>query len=54
VLQAKLAEYYGIDQRQILVTRGSSEAIDVLIRGFCTAGRDRILVCPPTFDMYRL
>jgi histidinol-phosphate aminotransferase len=54
VLQAKLAEHYGIEQRQILVTRGSSEAIDVLIRGFCAAGRDRILVCPPTFDMYRL
>lgn len=54
VLQQKLAEYYGIEQRQILVTRGSSEAIDVLIRGFCTAGRDSVLVCPPTFDMYRL
>jgi len=54
VLQVKLAEYYGIEQRQILVTRGSSEAIDVLIRGFCTAGQDKILICPPTFDMYRL
>jgi histidinol-phosphate aminotransferase len=54
VLQEKLADYYDIEQRQILVTRGSSEAIDVLIRGFCAAGRDRILVCPPTFDMYRL
>jgi histidinol-phosphate aminotransferase len=54
VLQAKLAGYYGIEQRQILVTRGSSEAIDVLIRGFCAAGRDKILICPPTFDMYRL
>ncbi|HJR70362.1 MAG TPA: histidinol-phosphate transaminase, partial [Gammaproteobacteria bacterium] len=54
VLEAKLAGYYGIEQRQILVTRGSSEAIDVLIRGFCTAGRDKILICPPTFDMYRL
>jgi histidinol-phosphate aminotransferase len=53
-LQIKLAEYYGIEQRQILVTRGSSEAIDVLIRGFCTAGRDKIVICPPTFDMYRL
>ena len=53
VLQEQLAEYYGIEQRQILVTRGSSEAIDVLIRGFCAAGRDEILVCPPTFDMYR-
>jgi len=54
VLEEKLAAYYGIEQRQILVTRGSSEAIDVLIRGFCAAGRDKILVCPPTFDMYRL
>jgi len=54
VLQERLSDYYGIEQRQILVTRGSSEAIDVLIRGFCTAGRDKILVCPPTFDMYRL
>jgi histidinol-phosphate aminotransferase len=53
-LTARLAEYYGVDERQILVTRGSSEAIDVLIRGFCRAGRDRILICPPTFDMYRL
>ncbi len=54
VLQDKLSEYYGIERRQILVTRGSSEAIDVLIRGFCAAGRDSVLVCPPTFDMYRL
>jgi histidinol-phosphate aminotransferase len=54
VLQERLADYYGIERRQILVTRGSSEAIDVLIRGFCAAGRDKILVCPPTFDMYRL
>ncbi len=54
ILQEKLAEYYGIERRQILVTRGSSEAIDVLIRGFCAAGRDSVLVCPPTFDMYRL
>jgi histidinol-phosphate aminotransferase len=54
MLTAKLAAHYGIDQAQILVTRGSSEAIDVLIRGFCSAGRDSILITPPTFDMYRL
>jgi histidinol-phosphate aminotransferase len=53
-LQERLAEYYGIEARQLLVTRGSSEAIDVLIRGFCRAGRDGIVICPPTFDMYRL
>ncbi len=54
MLTAKLAVHYGVDGREILVTRGSSEAIDVLIRGFCTAGRDAIVICPPTFDMYRL
>lgn len=49
-----LAAHYGQDPSRILVTRGSSEAIDVLIRGFCSAGRDRIVIAPPTFDMYRL
>ena len=49
-----LGAYYDAPKEQLLVTRGSSEAIDVLIRGFCAAGRDSILICPPTFDMYRL
>ena len=54
VLSAKLSDYYGVPEAEILVTRGSSEAIDVLIRAFCAAGRDSIVICPPTFDMYRL
>ena len=31
---------------------GSDEAIDALLRCFCAPGRDRILVCPPTYGMY--
>ena len=53
-LRTALAEYYGIERERLLVTRGSSEAIDVLIRGFCRAGIDSILVTPPSFDMYRV
>jgi len=53
-LTARLSEYYGIDPTTLLVTRGTSEAIDVLVRGFCVSGHDQILICPPTFDMYRL
>jgi histidinol-phosphate aminotransferase len=53
-LRRKLAAHYGAREQEVLVTRGSSEAIDTLIRGFCEARRDRILVTPPTFDMYRL
>lgn len=53
-LRQALADYYATTPDRVLVTRGSSEAIDVLIRGFCRAGRDSILVTPPTFDMYRV
>ena len=49
-----LSDYYGVATNQLLVTRGSSEAIDVIIRGFCRAGQDSILITPPTFDMYRV
>jgi len=54
VLTEQLSAYYGVPRSEILLTRGSSEAIDVLIRTFCAAGRDSIVICPPTFDMYRL
>ncbi len=52
VLVAKLAELYGVAPSQLLVGRGSDEAIDLLTRAFCAAGRDAVVVCPPTFGMY--
>ncbi|KAF2642716.1 histidinol-phosphate aminotransferase [Massarina eburnea CBS 473.64] len=36
----------------IFVGVGSDEAIDALLRAFCVPGRDKILVCPPTYGMY--
>ena len=53
-LRSRLAAWYGVQDENLLVTRGSSEAIDLLIRSFCRAGRDNIVLTPPTFDMYRL
>ena len=53
-LTKRLAEYYGVSTDSLLVTRGSSEAIDLLIRCFCAAGEDAIVICPPTFGMYRV
>ena len=49
-----LSVEYQIKNEQIMITRGASEAIDILIRAFCEPKRDKILICPPTFDMYRL
>lgn len=51
-LAAALAAHYGVPADRLLVTRGSSEAIDVVIRAFCRAGQDEIVICPPTFGMY--
>lgn len=53
-LVARIAALYGVAPSQVLVGRGSDEGIDLLVRGFCAAGRDRVLVCPPTFGMYRV
>lgn len=51
-LTAELAAYYGVAPDRVLACRGSDEGIDLLIRAFCRAGRDRIMTCPPTFAMY--
>jgi histidinol-phosphate aminotransferase len=51
-LTAALAAHYRVPEDNLLVTRGSSEAIDVMIRAFCRAGRDELVLCPPTFGMY--
>ena len=49
-----LAGLYGVAREQILIGRGSDEAIDLLTRAFCRAGRDAVLIMPPTFGMYAL
>jgi len=47
-----LANLYAVAPEYVLVGRGSDEAIDLLTRSFCRAGRDAVLICPPTFGMY--
>ena len=51
-LATLLGDYFGCDPSRLLVTRGTSEAIDLLIRAFCREGRDNIVTTAPTFSMY--
>ena len=46
------ARNYGIENNQLVITRGADEAISVLVRTFCEPHKDRILVNPPTFGIY--
>lgn len=51
-LRAALAALYGVQPQQLLIGRGSDEAIDLLVRALCVPGRDGVLVTPPVFGMY--
>lgn len=49
----RLAKLYGVEPDNIMMSRGSDEAVDVIIRTFCQPGSDdSILHTPPTFGMY--
>ncbi len=52
-LRERLAGLYGVQPAQIMMGRGADEAIEVLVRTFCDAGRDSILICPPTFGYFK-
>jgi histidinol-phosphate aminotransferase len=51
-LAARLASLYEVPAGNLLPGRGSDESIDLLTRGFCRAGIDNVVICPPTFGMY--
>ena len=54
ILLNRFSKLYGTSPRSILIGRGSDEAIDLLIRGFCEPKEDEILICPPTYGMYEV
>lgn len=54
LLRQRLAEIYGVEPSQLLLTRGSDEGIDLLTRVFCEANEDAILITPPTYGMYEV
>lgn len=49
-----LASLYAVQPDNVLVGRGSDEGIDLLVRTFCRAGQDSVVICPPTFGMYKV
>lgn len=53
-LRAKIAEFRALSPENIFVGVGSDEAIDLLFRIFCEPGKDRVLITPPTYGMYKV
>ncbi len=51
-LKQALSSFHGIPADQIFIGNGSDEVIDLVYRIFCEPGRDRVILCPPTYGMY--
>lgn len=54
MLKSKLSQLKGIAAENIFLGNGSDEVIDLALRIFCIPGRDRVIVCPPTYGMYEV
>jgi histidinol-phosphate aminotransferase len=48
------SNYCDLPVENILATRGADEGIELIIRTFCQAYQDSILICPPTYGMYAI
>lgn len=53
-LRKALAGLYGVDAANLLIGRGSDEAIDLLIRALCRPSQDSVVVSTPVFGMYEV
>jgi histidinol-phosphate aminotransferase len=53
-LKSEISKIKGVPSQHIFLGNGSDEAIDVLMRVFCEPGVDNILICPPTYGMYKV
>ena len=53
-LVERMARLYDVPAANVLVGRGSDEAIDLLVRAFCRAGADSVVITPPTFGFYKV
>jgi histidinol-phosphate aminotransferase len=49
-----LSGLYGLPADHILLSRGSDELPDLLIRCFCQPTKEGIVICPPTFPIYEV
>ncbi|MBY0426153.1 MAG: histidinol-phosphate transaminase [Cytophagales bacterium] len=53
-VKEKIAQIKHVPKEQIFLGNGSDEPIDLIIRAFCTPGKDEIIQLPPTYGMYQV
>jgi histidinol-phosphate aminotransferase len=53
-LKKAIGKIKGIGPEHIFLGNGSDECIDLLYRVFCEPGKDNVIICPPTYGMYKV
>ncbi|MFM2358565.1 MAG: Histidinol-phosphate aminotransferase [Bacteroidota bacterium] len=53
-LKFQLTRIKGVPAENIFIGNGSDEVIDLAYRIFCNPGIDNVIVCPPTYGMYKV
>ncbi|MBN2600809.1 MAG: histidinol-phosphate transaminase, partial [Candidatus Marinimicrobia bacterium] len=53
-LKARIAAIKNVSMEQLFLGNGSDEVIDLLVRVFCEPGRDKVMILPPTYGMYKV
>lgn len=52
-VRTKIAQHRKVIPNQVMVGNGSDEIIDLLFRAFCEPKQDKIIICPPTYPMFK-
>ena len=53
-LKQELSKIKGIPPQNIFIGNGSDEVIDLAYRIFCEPGKNNVIICPPTYGMYKV
>jgi histidinol-phosphate aminotransferase len=51
-LRLAMASLYGVSRKNLVITRGADDAIDILVRTFCRPGVDAVAISSPAFAAY--
>ena len=53
-LKAELAKVKSVSPDNMFLGNGSDEVIDLIYRLFASPGKDKVIICPPTYGMYEV
>src|ERR1700712_1687039 len=53
-LKSAVAGIKGVPAENIFIGNGSDEVIDLAFRIFCDPAVDNVIICPPTYGMYKV